>query len=242
MALPKIQAPTFALFLPVCKKNVKYRPFTVKEEKLLLMAAESNSPADINIALEQVINNCLVDAAGIAPSELHIFDLELLFIAIRAASVSNEAQIFYRPVGSPDAQPVQLVVDLNEVVQENIKNVTVPSKQIAITETVGVVMKDVTLGLFADLGEYGEKEITMHQVFEIVKKMIHSVYDEESVYLLSDCTDEEINDFLDSFQSTDRDKLYQFMNDIPRVRHKFTYSVDGKNQEGVLEGIADFFQ
>lgn len=238
MALPKIQAPIFQFKLPVLARNIKYRPFTVKEEKILLMAAESKDPADVYNAFQQVVNNCVLDE-DIDASKLHLFDLEVLFLLLRIASVGEEALFHIKDELSET--PVALEVNLMSVVKDSVSKATVPSKQIQITDEIGIVMKDITLDLFVDAAT-SDEELSSEQAFNLIKKLIDKVFDKEETYELADSSDEEINEFLDSFQAADMEKLYQYLYEIPRVSTVLKYKVGTEDRVLKLEGVADFFQ
>lgn len=238
MALPKIQAPIYNTKLPVLDKKIQYRPFTVKEEKLLLMAAESSTADDVFTAFQQVINNCIV-TEGVDAAALHLFDLEVLFLLLRAASVGNEATLLIRDKQSN--KPVEIVVDLNAVVEESIRNANIPSKQIPITDDIGLVMKDITLSMFLDIASSGE-ELNAEEAYGMIKKLIDKVYDSENVQDLSDYSDAEVDEFLESFRAHEMEKLYNYLQDMPRVRATVPYTVDGEERELTLEGVTDFFQ
>lgn len=238
MALPKIQAPIYTFKLPVLNKKIQYRPFTVKEEKLLLMASESSDTSDVFTAFEQVINNCIV-TEDVSGADLHIFDLELLFLLLRVASVGDEATFFVRD--KETEKMVEVTVNLNDVVQECVKEATIPSKQIPIADSIGLVMKDITLKLFLDAAGEGE-ELDAAQAFALIKKLIDKVYDAENVYDLAESSDEEVTEFLESFQAADMERVYKYLSEMPRVRTKIKYKLGGEEREVQLEGITDFFQ
>lgn len=239
MALPKIQAPIFTYKLPVLNKKIKYRPFTVKEEKILLMASESGDPTDVYTAFQQVVNNCVLDE-DVDALKLHIFDMEVLFLLLRIASVGAETT--FGIIDKESGKAAQVELNLQDVVDDSVKNAVIPSKQIQITEEVGLVMKDITLDLFMGLGAGATDDISAQDAFAIIKRLIEKVYDKDNVYELEDFSDEEVNDFLDSFQSTDMEKVYEYLHAIPRVRQSVKYKVGKEEREVTLEGVADFFQ
>jgi hypothetical protein len=238
VALPKIQAPIYTVKLPVLDKKVQYRPFTVKEEKLLLMAAESSDAQDVFTAFQQVVNNCIV-TEGVDAGKLHIFDLEIMFLLLRVASVGDEATFFIRD--EETEKPVEITVNLTEVVNESIRTNKIPSKQIQINETIGLVMKDINLDVFTSVVGDGDT-LTADQEFDLIKRLIDQVYDQEDLMKLEDFSDEEVNEFLDSFQASDMEKLYAYLAEMPRVRTTLKYKVEGVERERKLEGITDFFQ
>lgn len=236
MALPKIQAPIYTYKLPVLDKKIKYRPFTVKEEKILLMAQESGQPQDVYTAFQQVVSNCVLDE-DIDGMKLHIFDVEILFLLLRIASVGGETN--FNVTDKESGKSVPITLDLQEVVDNSVKNAVIPSKQIQINEEIGLVMKDVTLDLFIDVSN--ADNLTTTDAFAVIKRLIDKIYDKEEVYSLAEHTDEEINEFLDSFQAADMEKLYDYLYSIPRVKSTIKYKVDKEERELALEGVSDFF-
>ncbi len=201
------------------------------------MAAESTDPEDVYTAFQQVVNNCVID--DIDASKLHLFDLEILFMLLRIASVGEDATFFIKDPDSNTQVEVQL--NLMTVIKESITAAKIPSKQIQITDDIGIVMKDITLDLFVDASSLTE-EITAEQAFALIKKLIDKVFDKEEVYDLADSSDEELDEFLDSFQSTDIEKLYKYLYEIPRVNTTLKYEVNKEPRTLKLEGVSDFFQ
>jgi len=237
MGLPKIQSPILQFKLPVLNKIVKYRPFTVKEEKILLMAAESTDSVDMYNAFLQVINNCIL-SEDVKPEELHIFDLEIIFLLLRIASVGEDVSFKIKDEETDTWAEVE--VNLQTVVNDCVKNVTIPSKQIQINDTLGIVLKDITLGIFA--GSSIDQNVTAEDAFNMLKLVIDTVYDKEDVYLLADFGDEEITEFLESFATSDLEKIYDYLNNIPRVHATINYKVNKEDRTLELKGVTDFFQ
>jgi hypothetical protein len=235
MSLPKIQSPIHHIKLPVLNRNVKYRPFTVKEEKILLMAAESNESSDTYSAFLQVVNNCLLED-DIDASKLHIFDLEILFLMLRAASVGEVSEFRVRDAATE--RWVDISLNLKDVINQSIAEAKIPSKQIQVTDEIGFVMKDITLDIF------GGPDMTGVMTAEraLVIKLIEKVYDKEELYILSDYSKAEATEFLESFASEDLQKVFGYLHSIPRVRTTVKYRVGGEDRELQLEGISDFFQ
>ncbi len=187
MALPKIDKPIFDVKVPSQNKMVKFRPFVVKEEKILLMAQQAGTEKDIILAIKQVLQNCCQDETFDVDS-LATFDLEYMFLKLRARSVNNIVEVSYRDL--EDEKTYDFKIDLEEVEMLQPSKV---SNKIAITDEIGVVMKypSVTIldGMPDDLD-------TAELVEYLVTKCIDTIYDAENVYPISEHTDEEVKEFM----------------------------------------------
>lgn len=241
--LPRIKVPTFPYTLPVTKKDIHYRSFTVKEEKILLLASESQDEADMINAFKQVIQNCVIEELDVG--KLPIFDLEVLFILLRIASVSPVAEFSVKD--NEDEQIYTIKVDLKKMLDEVTASTTFPDRRIQLTadgaeQTLGVIMKDINLDVFSNQALFGG-DIGSEQAFDMIANMIAKVYDEENVYDTNDVDKQEVIEFLEGFTGDSIQKLYEYMDKIPRVRTTATYTTKaGETKEMKLEGIADFFQ
>lgn len=233
MALPKIGYPIFELILPSTKETIKYRPFLVKEEKILLTAQASGEPSDIINSVKQVINNCII-TNGISVDDLSTFDLEFLFIKIRAKSVNNIITLTYRDL--EDEKKYEVEVDLDEV---TIKEDPTHTNKFDIGGGYGLVMRypraDLTNSLKFIEGD-------MSAFFEVLKNSIESVYDSENVYKFSDYTAEEIDEFVQELDTKAFKKIQDFFATMPKLYYevKYTNSLD-KEKVIPLTALNDFF-
>lgn len=231
MALPKISQPLFELTIPSTEKKIKYRPFTVKEEKILLIAQESNDIDHIILAIKQIITNC---AEGVDVEKLAMFDLEYILINIRAKSVSNKMDFRIR---DPETnEMINMELDIHEIkVEKNAKH----NKIISIDENVSLVMGYPKFDSLKSLASENANEETL---FQIMLDCIESVVDGEEVYMLKDFTKEEVDDFVESLSSLHVEKIKEFFDTMPVLRYEKKYKTkDGTEKTFVAEGTETFF-
>jgi hypothetical protein len=244
MALPKIDVPIYDVKLISTGKKVRFRPFTVKEEKLFLMATESeDSSATIN-TIKQVLNNCIVDEIDI--ETLPLFDIEFLFVNLRAKSISEVVNLKYRcnnMVKSEDDTEKKcnnlVEVDLNvlDIKPEAGANHT---NKIDITDKLGIVMKYPKMD---SISISTENKDDFDIVIDLIVDCIDYIYDADNVYYAKDSTKEELMDFLDSLQSKDLDKIKEFFETMPKMKKEIDFSCKkcGYHEKIELEGIQSFF-
>jgi len=231
--LPIIDYPTTLIKVPSLKKSFKFRPFKVKEEKILLMAKESKDPADILSAIRQVIANCSADEK-LDLDKITIFDLEYIFIKIRAMSVDSIASVSY--IDQEDNKKYDFEVDLNSVEVEFPENV---STKIEINKTKGVLMRYPSATLYDDKEFLGSGE---DYVFELIVRCVDKIYDGDDVYEAKDYPLDEIRRFLDALDIKSFDKIREFLINLPKLKHviKYTNSL-GNEKEIELNSLNDFF-
>jgi hypothetical protein len=234
MSLPKIQYPIFELTLPSSKETVKYRPFTVKEEKLLLISQESEDQKERIRAMRQIVNNCCFDLSqdiGLLPS----FDLEYCFLKIRSKSVGNIVELKYRDLTDNKIYNFEVDLDELEVTFSDDHNST-----IKINDTLGIVMKYPTVELLNSIKTDIEDPET---VFEVIKKCVATIYDEDNTYDTKDYTDKEIAEFVESIPAKAFEDITKFFETIPVLKHELHYKdSEGTDKTITLQGIDDFFQ
>jgi hypothetical protein len=232
MPLPKIQKPLFDLFVPSMNKSVKARPFVVREEKILLTAQQSGEEKDIILAIKQVLNNCIVDEFDV--DNLATFDLEYMFLKLRARSVNNVIDISYRD--NEDNKVYDFKIDLDEVklkVNENISNI------IKVTDSIGIKMKYPSVTI---LDNVPETDNTGDIVDYLIKSCVDQIFDEDSVYPITDHTDDELNEFLDSIDIETFNKIRDFFENLPQMYHKLEYTNANGNVRTIeLTTLSDFF-
>lgn len=233
--LPKIEYPIFTFILPSTKKTIEYRPFTVKEEKLLLIAGESEDISDQIRAMRQVVNNCCLNLEtdiGLLPQ----FDLEFAFLKIRSKSVSNEVELKYKDKVS--GKVYSFIVDLDEI---EITEHPGHSNIIQLTEDVGVIMKYPTLEM---LTTFSNKDITKTEnLLEYLEGCIESIFDSNQVYDVSIYSKEELMSWLESIPRSGLVKVVEFFETMPELKHDLVYTdVEGIERTIALRGIDDFFQ
>lgn len=231
MALPKIDQPLFDLIIPSTGKKVAFRPFLVKEEKILLIA-QSGGDGEMVRAIKQIINNCVIEDINV--DDLATFDLEYMFLKLRAKSVNNLIKLSYRD--NEDEELYDFEVDLDKIEVEMPKDI---NPKIKINETVGMTMKYPSAGISDKISEF-ENEVELLTFF--ITNCIDTIYDEETVYVASDYSAKELNEFLDSLDVSTFDKIREFFEKIPKMRHVINYTNKLGNERTIeLSSIRDFF-
>lgn len=232
MSLPRIEKPLFELYVPSMKKNVKARPFVVREEKILLTAQQAGQEKDIILAIKQVLNNCIVEEFDV--DDLATFDLEYMFLKLRARSVNNIIDVSYRD--NEDDEVYDFQIDLDDVelkVKEDISNI------IMITDKIGIKMKYPSVTI---LDNIPDTEDAAGVVDYLIKSCIDQIFDEENVYPVSDHTDEELTEFLDSMDVEAFGKIREFFDNLPQMYHKLEYTNKNGNKRTIeLTTLSDFF-
>ena len=231
MALPKLNAPTHKLMLPSTNEEITFRPFLVKEQKLLLMAQQNNNENEIVDNVVQIINNC----TGLDTSNLPVFDVEYLFLKIRAKSVGDIVKL---SVKCPDDEETfaDVTVDLDEVdvqIDESHTNI------INITDDIKMIMKYPQM---TDIKLNNVSKTETESVFEILKKCILEVHNGDEIINSVDMKPEEISEFIDSLNTQQFESVMQFFNTMPKVRHVVSV-LNPKTKvtgEVLLEGLQSF--
>ena len=219
--------------IPSTKKMETFRPFLVKEEKLLLMAKTSSDPADYFKAIKQVVNNCAI-SDKFDVDILPIFDLEYLFLRIRAFSVSNIAKLAYKD--NEDNQVYNFEVDLNSVEVKFPENA---NKNIKVNKDVGILMKYPAASLFDDKDFLKSGD---NSFYELIVRCIDKIYDGDEIYDPKNYTPEEIEEFLDSLGVLTYQEIIKFMESTPKLYHKLEYkNANGKDRVIELTTLSDFF-
>jgi hypothetical protein len=238
MPLPKIATPTYELELPSTGETIQYRPFLVKEEKLLVIALESEDNKQISTAIKTVIKNCIL-TKNIKVESLPTFDIEYLFLNIRGKSVGEELDI---NVICPDDGETQVSVKINLddiKVQKNEEH----TNRIKLDKSIMMEMKYPSLDQFIKNNfDFSDKN-AMDQSFELIASCIDKIFTEEEVWTSADVTKKEMADFLESMNSSQFKGIEKFFETMPKLSHtiKVTNPVTEIESEVVLEGLASFF-
>ena len=236
MALPTMDLPTYDLEVPSTKKKIKFRPFLVKEEKVLLMALESENDVNIRNAVLQLLKTCIT--SRIKVENLSNFDLEYIFLNIRAVSVGEIVEI---NVTCQDDEKTQVRYNLNLT----DVNVTFPeghSNKIMLTDTTGVIMKYPSFDRFVD-SQFAMKEVTEDTVLDIIAESIDQIFQGEEVYDESTTSKKEFKEFVESLTNQQLEKVQDFFETSPRLEHNFkvTNPNTGVESDYTLTGLASFF-
>jgi len=241
--LPKIDVPIYDLTLPLSKKNIKFRPFLVKEEKILLMAVESQDENAITLAIKQILNNCCITELNV--EDLPILDLEFFFLNLRARSIGELIELQYKcnniiPEKEEDDKTCGNLVKLSfnalEVAPEVDSN---HSNKIQLTDKLGLMMKYPSFTLSEKIKDMEEVE----GIIKIIVDCIDFIYDEEAVYYSKDVDEKEMIEFIDSLSREQFTKVQNFFDTIPKLKKdlKFTCTKCKYEETLVLEGIQSFF-
>ena len=238
MPLPKIATPTYELELPSNGKTIQYRPFLVKEEKLLVIALESEDNKQITTAIKAVIKACVL-TKGIKVETLPTFDIEYLFLNIRGKSVGEELEV---NIICPDDKEttVQTTIYLDDIKCIKSEGHT---NQIKLDDNIMMEMKYPSLNEFIKNNFDFDEKNQMEQSFELIGSCVDKIYTKEESYAASDCTKKEMNDFLESMNSSQFKKIEEFFTTMPKLSHtiEVTNPKTKKKSEVVLEGLASFF-
>jgi hypothetical protein len=233
MKLPTFEHPTFEITVPSTETVIRARPFLVKEEKILLMAQQSDNDRDIIFAIKQILDNCVV-SEGFTSNDLTTFDLEYLFIKLRAQSVNNIIDVSYRD--NEDDKQYDFKIDLDDVIVKRTKEM---DRKIQLSNNVGVVMQYPSINVVEAAPELaGANEIVDYTIRSCIKQ----VFDEDSVYELKDFSVAEVTEFLDSLDVVSYEKIRAFVESIPTVYYKIEYTNSMGNKRTIeLESLRDFF-
>jgi hypothetical protein len=232
MPLPKINQPLFDMTIPSSKKKITFRPFLVKEEKILLIAQQSGNDTEIIRAIKQILNNCVQEDLDI--DSLAIFDLEYMFLKLRARSVNNVVKLSYRDIEDDNIYDFEL--DLDDIEIEMPKNT---NSKIEINENVGMTMKYPSASITDRMQEF-DNEVDLMTFF--IVNCIDTIYDEDSVYIMNEFDEDEITEFLDSLDVKTFEKIRDFFESIPRLHHKIEYTNSMDNKRTIeLTSLKDFF-
>ena len=238
MPLPKISTPTYELELPSTGQTIKYRPFLVREEKLLVLALESEDTKQITTAIKTVIKNC-IETKGIKVESLPTFDIEYIFLNIRGKSVGEQIEVnIICPDDGETTIPVKINVDDIQV-QKNSDH----SKRIKVDDSIMMEMKYPSLDQFIKSNFDFTSDNTMDQSFELIGSCIDKIFTEDEVWVASDVTKKELMEFLDQMNSVQFKEIEKFFETMPKLAHtiKVKNPKTDIESEVVLEGLSSFF-
>ena len=236
MALPKIGYPTYELELPSTGKSIKYRPFLVKEEKVLLLALESKDEKQVIGAVKDLIKNCVI--TRIKVDTLPSFDLEYLFLKIRGASIGENIILTVTCLDDNETQ-VEANINIDDV---EVFKPEGHDKKIMFDDKTGVVMRYPSMKEFVER-EFLQKEMKTEEVYGFIADSIDQIFDEEEVYDSSTTTKKEFRTFVDSLTTRQFEKIQKFYETSPKLSHTFkvTNPNTGKESEYTVEGLQNFF-
>lgn len=234
MALPILNTPRFEVELPLSKKTVSYRPFLVKEEKVLLMALESGDQKQILRAMHDVVEACTNNE--VKAKDLPVAELEYLFLRLRAKSVGEKSHIGLSCASCKATN--EMDVDLESI---EIDTKKAPKTKIMLTDTVGVMMKfpssaDVIKNIDA-------KKSDIENSYAVIMACLDKIFDSENVYDVATQTKQEVTDFIESLNKAQFEKIKEFFENMPKLKKDVSFMCEkcGTKNEVVLEGIESFF-
>ena len=238
MPLPKIATPTYELELPSTGKTIQYRPFLVKEEKLLVLALESEDTTQITTAIKAVIKAC-IKTRGIKVETLPTFDIEYLFLNIRGKSVGEVLDV---NVICPDDEKTQVTVqiDLDSIECRKTEGHT---NKIKLDDTIMMEMKYPSLDQFIKSNFDMKEENQMEQSFDLIASCIDKLYSADEVWASEDCSKKEMSDFLEQLNSSQFKEIEKFFETMPKLSHtiKVLNPKTKIESDVTLEGLAAFF-
>jgi hypothetical protein len=238
MPLPKISTPTYELELPSTGDTIQYRPFLVREEKLLVLALESEDTKQITTAIKTVIKSCII-TKNIKVESLPTFDIEYLFLNIRGKSVGEEVEV---SIICPDDGDTTVTTKINIDDIKVVKNED-HTRTIKVDENISMDMRYPSLDQFIKSNFDLSKDSTIEQSFDLISSCVDKVYTIDEVWSSSDCTKKEITEFLDQMNSSQFKQIEKFFETMPKLSHtiKITNPVTNVESEVVLEGLSSFF-
>ena len=239
MPLPKISTPTYELELPSNGKKIKYRPFLVREEKIIIMALESEDMKQITDSIVTTLSNCII-TRGVKIKELSTFDIEYLFLNIRAKSVGETVEVNVTCPDDGETQ-VQMEIDIDSIHVQKDKG---HKNIIKLDDKLSMKLKYPALDQFVENNfETGEDTSDVNQSLSMITSCIDMIYDSEESWSASDCSKKELNEFVDQLNTKQFKEIENFFTTMPKLSH--TVMVKNPNtgveSEVVIEGLASFF-
>ena len=237
MALQKLNVPVYEAILPSTEKVIKYRPFLVKEEKLLLTAQESGEDAVLP-AVKQIIKNCVQGELDV--DRMPIFDIEYLFLRLRAKSIGEEVTLGLRPWGCPQNNgelckfTTEVAINLEEIECKKDKK---HSSKIMLDNKIGIMMK------YPDISQVGIKGSEIEMGMKVIKSCINMIFTEEETHERDSFTDKELDEFIDSLNSKQMENINKFFETMPTIKHtaKYTCKTCDEEKETTIQGLQSFF-
>ena len=236
MALPKLVSPTYELTLESTGQKLSYRPFLVKEEKILLMAMESDEERDMVTATKQIINNCVSEDIDV--DQLPMFDMEYIFLNLRAKSVGEVSDIGF---ACPECEHVnQFQIPLDQVKVQKGEN---HKTEIKLTDDVGLLMRYPKVEMMGELQGADLDENDVEGVFRIIENCVDCVFDANDTYKLDDYSPEEKQEFFESLTQAQFNEVREFFDTMPKLSYDLDYVCQacGHNETLPVEGLQNFF-
>jgi hypothetical protein len=242
MALPKIDVPVYEIYLPLSKLKIKYRPFLVKEEKILLMAMESGEEKTVVDSLKQIINNCCLQEVDV--DNLPLSEIEYFFLQLRSKSLGEMVKLQYK-CNNNVKNDVGEEKKCNNVMNfdVNVSDITLESEghtnKIELTKKLGIVMKYPSISM----AQNDNSENEVERLMNIIHKCVDYVYDEDSIYPSKDISEQELKDFIEGLTQKQFEKIKTFFETMPKLKKKLNFKCNkcSHEEEILVEGIQNFF-
>ena len=238
MPLPKISTPTYEMVIPSNKKKIKFRPFLVKEEKILIIAMESQDNTQIANAIKDVLESCIL-TKGIKVDKLATFDIEYLFLNIRGKSVGEEIEVMVTCTDDGETK-VPTTINLDDI---KVKIDKEHSPDIKLDDELTLRMRYPSMEEFIKTNFSTTENLNVDDTFKLIASCIDQIYSEEESWAGSDCTDKELSDFIESLSSQQFKQIEKFFDTMPKMTHtvKVMNPKTKKQNKIVLEGLQSFF-
>ena len=239
MPLPKISTPTYELEIPSTGKKIKYRPFLVREEKILVMALESEDMGQITNAIVEILSDCII-TRGVKVAELATFDIEYLFLNVRAKSVGEKLEVNVTCPDDGETQ-VELEIDIDTIKVQKDKN---HNSIIKLDDTLSMKMKYPSVTQFVENNfEVDTANTGVDQSLDMIASCIEMIYNDDECWSASDCTPKEMMEFVEQMNTKQFKEIENFFTTMPKLSHTINVKNPNtkKDNEVVLEGLASFF-
>jgi len=238
MPLPKIATPIYELEIPSLKKKIRYTPFLVKEEKILIIALESEDSKQIANAVKNVISNCIL-SKGVKVEDLSTFDIEYLFLNIRGKSVGETVDVL---ITCPDDETTQVPMSIN-LDEINVEVDPKHSRDIKLDDTLTLRMRYPSMTEFIKNNFDSGDGVSVDDTFDLIISCIDQIYSEEESWTASDSTKKELLEFVEQLSSKQFKEVEKFFETMPKLSHtiKIKNPKTGVESEVVLEGLSAFF-
>lgn len=232
MALPQLNSARYEITIPSQGRSVSYRPYLVKEEKILMVALESQDQSMIMRAIKDVIEQCVYDDIDV--NKLAVFDIETLFLALRAKSVGENMDLKIKCTECESLVDVSVNVDDIEIPQINTDNV------VMLTETIGVTLRYPSFEMVSNIGDDVD---TVDGAFKMIADCIDTIFEDDAVHNASDISKKEMDEFLENLNSEQFKKMSTYFEDMPSLKHDLTYTCQSctKTNNMELKGLQSFF-
>lgn len=239
MPLPKINTPIYELEIPSTGKKIRYRPFLVREEKVLIMALESEDMKQITNAIVDILTECIL-TKGVKVTDLATFDIEYLFLNIRAKSVGETLEVNVTCPDDGETQ-VQIEIDLDSI---KVQKDEAHNSIIKIDDTLSMKMKYPSINQFVENNfEVQETGEDVNKSLEMITSCIEMVYNQDECWSASDCTKQELQEFVEQMNTKQFKEIEKFFTSMPKLSHTLMVKNPKTKVESeiVLEGLASFF-